>query len=675
MKRLTYGVFATIIKMCCNGYQPNKANRIVPQKKLNGTLLKAVNSNYDVMDDDHLATTLFACDKGLPRDILDYASQVDHAVVANYFRREISQLVDPNKRQIIINTIKAIIKEDNTIKSDTIICKGNNLTKQQVINKNSLEFFDFISGVFIYCITTTINTDGKNTVSQITFEYLSSFEEFEEDYDTQNQKNEMLFTRSKLNIKEIISRLSAINIKSRISMWESLSDISNDQIFSNKEFCAFFADRIADPSTSVKELIVMFEMMGSTRGNYKKAIANNIDFISFLVHSDDVVRLETIKMVAMCKIQERDLIDFLVSFLKNTTACDSANREFERYVVNYFCCVNINLKVHKEDIIYYCKKKLEQDISNEEAIQLIALLCIQLQNDTAIKYIKDLSITSNKMKENVILALAWFGEEDIWNEKACCVFYIKSPRLKAWLKDFIFEALQNDDDIRNSNLIYALMMTEIFPFIITNSEFWMAISSLDDYSLEATLERLNEDLNPEYFFNKDVDINGLKSLLQRHNLKITEFVLDILAQLNNKTALDVLVENSYVPQYYNVDFIILNLIENTNIKQYRTFYLSTRSICLDSNYVDKTELLMIAVADYIIGDINELELIKQMQVTLEDVDFETRHCKRILQRLCIIFNGKFKVGKDNNLLNAIAQFTKTNKPYTMYKKENDFDEF
>ena len=58
MKRLTYGVFATVLKMGCVGYQKDKRNRMVPQKKLNGTLLKSINSEYDVRDNDIMATLL-----------------------------------------------------------------------------------------------------------------------------------------------------------------------------------------------------------------------------------------------------------------------------------------------------------------------------------------------------------------------------------------------------------------------------------------------------------------------------------------------------------------------------------------------------------------------------------------------------------------------------------------
>ena len=55
-------------------------------------------------------------------------------------------------------------------------------------------------------------------------------------------------------------------------MWERLNDTSDRQIFSNKEFCAFFADRIADTATMEYELIAMLGMLGSAGSTYKKTI-------------------------------------------------------------------------------------------------------------------------------------------------------------------------------------------------------------------------------------------------------------------------------------------------------------------------------------------------------------------------------------------------------------------
>ena len=673
MYRLTYGVFATVLKMCCKGYHPNKANRIVPQKKLNGMLLKSVNPNYDVMDDDNLASTLFSCDKGVSNDIIDCATQTDMVSIASYFRYNVSPLIDPNKRQIVINAIKAIIKDDDTIKNDTTIIKSGNLSKHQIINANTFEFSEFVSGVFIYCITTTNNIDGKETLTKITYEYLSSLENTDE-YSHQIQNEEMRFTSSKFTIKQVINKLNIDSVKERLSMWQRLHGVSNDKIFSSKEFCAFFADRIADTATTINELIAMLEMMGSTYSNYKEIIANSVDFVLLLTHSNDMVCLEAIKTVSKCKISERELVDFLISFLQNTKAKNSINREFERCVVDYFRYTNLYFRVNKEDIISYCDNKLQQDISDDEAIQLITVLCVQLQNDRAIKYLKELSTRSTRMKENVISALAWFGDESIWNEKAYCHFHLRSPRLKAWLKDFIIEALKSDDDIRNSNFIFALIITDIFPFSIDNGEFWIVINGLDDYSLEATLERWNECLRVENIFDEDIDVNGLKNLLQRHNTKISDCVFEILANLNNKFALEVLITNLYMPKHYNVDSIIISLIENLYLKQYKGFYLSSRSICLDSNYVDKVEFLMIAVADYIVGDISEGQLIKQMQVSLEDVNWDIRNSKRNLRRLCDFFNGKFKVGSSAKLSEAIKEFVENNNQYTVYQVEMNYDE-
>ena len=391
-------------------------------------------------------------------------------------------------------------------------------------------------------------------------------------------------------------------------------------------------------------------------------------------HYNDMVRLEAIKAVTKCKVRERELVDFLISFLQSEKVPDSASREFERYVVDYFRYTNLYFRVSKEDIISYCINKLKQDISDDEAIQLITVLCIQQTSDKAIKYLKELSSQSERMKENIISALAWFGDSNMDDVKAFCNFWLRSPRLKVWLKNFITEALHSDDDIRNSDIIYAMIITDIFPECINNEEFWMIINGLDDYSLQATLERWHCDLRVENVFSTAVDIQGFKKLLQRHNTIISDCVFDILANLNSSAAIEILVANAYVPKYYNDDSIILTLMECMDIKKYKPFYLSARSVCLNSNCIDKVELLLIAVADYMVEDISDDQLIEQMRVSLEDVEFYLRNAKRNLRRLCEFFNGTLKGCGSTRLSEAIKEFVETNSQYTTYKSEVSDDE-
>lgn len=169
MRTLCFGSFATVLKLC-------KLNSVT-QKRLVGVILLSVNDQYDISIEDDTVHKLIKCDRNLSDNVTAKALTADSKNVADYFKRHVVPLIDPNKRKLVILALGDIIAEDDTIDDTTVVDKVDNLTKHKVISATEFAFADFLAGVFLYTVTTVTNTDGKDSIGEITAEYIYSFED------------------------------------------------------------------------------------------------------------------------------------------------------------------------------------------------------------------------------------------------------------------------------------------------------------------------------------------------------------------------------------------------------------------------------------------------------------------------------------------------------------------
>jgi len=168
MKILCFGSFAIVLKLC-------KVSSVT-QKRLVGAILMSVNDQYDISQEDDTVHKLIKCERNLSDNVTGKILTVDNKNVADYFKRNVVPLIDPNKRKLIILALCDIIAEDGTIDAATVVDKIDNLTKHQVVSATKFYFADFLAGVFLYTAVTVANTVGKDSISEITGEYIESFE-------------------------------------------------------------------------------------------------------------------------------------------------------------------------------------------------------------------------------------------------------------------------------------------------------------------------------------------------------------------------------------------------------------------------------------------------------------------------------------------------------------------
>jgi hypothetical protein len=168
LKKLCFGTFATILKLC-------KA-KSVTQKGLCGTILLSIAPTYDIRNDDGTVSDLILGKKNLSPNVTDVAPTADARATSNYFKQNILPLLDGNKRSLIVLALKDIIASDGTIKPDTIVEKVNDMTKATITVRDAFVLEDFLAGIFLYTAVNVENRNCEESVKEITDEYIKSFD-------------------------------------------------------------------------------------------------------------------------------------------------------------------------------------------------------------------------------------------------------------------------------------------------------------------------------------------------------------------------------------------------------------------------------------------------------------------------------------------------------------------
>jgi len=147
---------------------------MISNKVLCGAIVKSVNESYghDLEDDDGTVGHLANCDHNLsPDNVVDPARDADLSLVARKISRFVLPLLDEGKLKIGLLALRAIAISDN-IDADTSIgrMKFAALKNMTIFNPA-----DFIGDLFIYTATVVDNKSGKDTIKQVTKDFVLSF--------------------------------------------------------------------------------------------------------------------------------------------------------------------------------------------------------------------------------------------------------------------------------------------------------------------------------------------------------------------------------------------------------------------------------------------------------------------------------------------------------------------
>ncbi|MDV2687118.1 hypothetical protein RYX56_22480, partial [Alkalihalophilus lindianensis] len=70
------------------------------------------------------------------------APGVDPHAISDYFKQNILQMLDSNKRNLIVLALRDIIASDDSIEPDTVVEIVNRMTKEEIIKRNAFVLED-----------------------------------------------------------------------------------------------------------------------------------------------------------------------------------------------------------------------------------------------------------------------------------------------------------------------------------------------------------------------------------------------------------------------------------------------------------------------------------------------------------------------------------------------------
>ncbi len=460
-------------------------------------------------------------------------------------------------------------------------------------------------------------------------------------------EDKLVFTSSKLSLVEIIQKLSDEKVSLRIDIWKSLS-YSDKQIFLLDGFRIFIIQYLQKEDISADELIELLKAYD--RCTNKDTLLNPF-YLSLLDTENEKLLDAVIHSLIVHNITNQDVVAKIIKILEETTGKNTIIT-----CLQYFSSCHIYSE--KDELLDVFDSLLKNNSNRQVFGALIKTILYQFGDDDGVRRIVKVYSDSDEFnKKQIVTIFSALG-----SEVELTSFYIRSPRLRDEFKKIILEAFSEEDDLLNADLICALFVTDELEYIFPRSEVWGIVNNLDDYSILALLERISFDYNVTNVFNSVDDVTEFARMLDRTDSRINELVFEILADISLKSAIDVLVKNQYEPKFYNVDNILITLLKETNLKQYKDFYLICRKVRLDN--CDEIEKILISLCDYSLDNSKIVELVSAMQLDFGKVDMEMRDRKKILRFVCDILNKQIDLFDEKNV-KIIKQFIKKAKQYYM----------
>lgn len=182
MRILCFGTFAEVLRVCCRGYVgggKRNRNETVPQRKLVGELLNAVDTSYgkDWTDGDNsqqLSRKLLRCEQHIPDDLKHAAETVKASIIAEHFKENLFPLIE--KSEVAVLAIRDIIKNDFGMTDSIIATYFRFESKQQLLAEKGVNIFEFLANAFIYAIKGVDNKKGKDGIKEVDETYILSFQ-------------------------------------------------------------------------------------------------------------------------------------------------------------------------------------------------------------------------------------------------------------------------------------------------------------------------------------------------------------------------------------------------------------------------------------------------------------------------------------------------------------------
>ena len=189
MTRLCFGTFAQVLRLC-------KIESVFGYVLL-GTMTRTVDPTCQYINQNNASAVsrLFSCTGNLSNgnisdsgsaaiknngeslsNVINASQRANKNEVVQRFREDVIPLLDEDKKELIVLALLDIIERDSVLDGDKKLSfeKYIGQTKNALLSQGDFALDEFLAGVFLYTTAAGVmNTVGKETVKELTFDYIS----------------------------------------------------------------------------------------------------------------------------------------------------------------------------------------------------------------------------------------------------------------------------------------------------------------------------------------------------------------------------------------------------------------------------------------------------------------------------------------------------------------------
>ncbi len=168
MGHLCFGSFLKILSLC--------SPRSTTNKFLCGSMFLAVNSTYDITEDDGTVGHLANCSNNVSPNVTDNISSIDADEIKKCFENLIIPKLYPEKRQHIILALIDLLFKDEDIDDSVRIGTITENTKGVYRLESRYNLAEVLTDFFFFVLRACDNKSGQPYIKEITKDYIQSFE-------------------------------------------------------------------------------------------------------------------------------------------------------------------------------------------------------------------------------------------------------------------------------------------------------------------------------------------------------------------------------------------------------------------------------------------------------------------------------------------------------------------
>ena len=373
---------------------------------------------------------------------------------------------------------------------------------------------------------------------------------------------------------DIANALHSDNANVQYKVLKSIEKYKHKEVIQNAQVLEALVS-LLEPVHSTHIRLEAFKVIGYLEdSNFSDVVFNHIEDDNFLVSRRAIETLT--------ELDASEYGNIILSILCNEASCNLHNScldffskvtlENEADSISAVSAIQSHIKARNYDVGVHLRSAhaiCNQWNGNSNQILEYVLELLDSESSSirkvATERVKELAtseelwIDSLEHKERLVKAITRLYENNSTSEK-----------IAAWLIGFLWYDFDRD--------------------IV-----WHSILNSSEIEIEALIDKLEIDYNIEYIFNSKTDVERIKELIDCCNSHNKQKLLGLVAQINNQSAIELLVENNYSPKKFFSLSVLKTLIE---LDDWNSRYSNLLDICLSDYPNDNLSLAFSLLAKH-----------------------------------------------------------------------------